>query len=103
MKQLFKLTILMLVAMFVLAACGAGGGAEAPAATEAPAPEEEEMAEEEPAAEEEMAEEEAAAEAITLEFWHAMGGGLGEVVDELATRFNESRNDIQVNVTFQGT
>ena len=130
MKQLFKLTILMLVVMFVLAACGAGGGGteeEAPAATEAPAAEEEaageepavaeeepaaaeeepaaeeEMAEEEPAVEEEMAEEEAAAEAITLEFWHAMGGNLGEVVDELTARFNESRDDIQVNVTFQGT
>jgi sn-glycerol 3-phosphate transport system substrate-binding protein len=123
MKQLFKLTILMVVVMLVLAACGTGGGAteeEAPAATEAPAAEEEaageepaaeeEMAEEEPAAEEEMAEEEpavaeeeAAAEAITLEFWHAMAGDLGAVVDELTARFNESQDDIQVNVTFQGT
>jgi sn-glycerol 3-phosphate transport system substrate-binding protein len=118
MKQVFKLIVLMLVAMLVLAACGTGGGAteeEAPAATEAPAEEvaeepaaEEEMAEEEPAAEEEMAEEEpaaeeAAAEAITLEFWHAMGGDLGAVVDELTARFNESQSDIHVNVTFQGT
>ena len=114
MKQLFKLTILMLVAMLVLAACGSGGGdagseeEAAPAATEAPAAEEEEMEEEAPAEEaeaeeEEMEEEEEMAEAITIEFWHAMSGDLGEVVDELAARFNDSQDAIHVNVTFQGS
>ncbi len=116
MKQLFKLTTLMLVAMLILAACGGGGDAgeeeAAPAATEAPAEEEEEMEEEEaPAEEEEMEEEEAPAEeeeemaeeAITIEFWHAMGGDLGAVVDELAARFNDSQDAIHVNVTFQGS
>jgi len=42
-------------------------------------------------------------EPIVLEFWHAMGGDLGEVVDQLVARFNESQDDIQVNVTFQGS
>ncbi|MEM7801376.1 MAG: ABC transporter substrate-binding protein, partial [Chloroflexota bacterium] len=48
-------------------------------------------------------EEEEMAEAITIEFWHAMGGELGEVVDELVASFNESQSEIVVNSTFQGT
>ena len=40
---------------------------------------------------------------ITLEFWHAMGGNLGELVDELVARFNESQDGIVVNATFQGS
>lgn len=40
---------------------------------------------------------------IELEFWHAMGGELGEVVDELVLRFNESQDGIVVNATFQGS
>jgi sn-glycerol 3-phosphate transport system substrate-binding protein len=42
-------------------------------------------------------------EPVTIEFWHAMGGDLGEVVDELAARYNDSQDDVQVNVTFQGS
>ncbi|HFC11247.1 MAG TPA: extracellular solute-binding protein, partial [Anaerolineae bacterium] len=42
-------------------------------------------------------------EPVTLEFWHAMGGDLGEVVDELVTRFNDSQDVITVNATFQGS
>ncbi len=44
-----------------------------------------------------------AQEPITIEFWHAMGGNLGEVVTELVTRFNESQSDIVVVETFQGS
>lgn len=42
-------------------------------------------------------------EPITLEFWHAMGGGLGEQTDALVQRFNESQDRIVVNSTFQGS
>ena len=41
--------------------------------------------------------------AIELNFWHAMGGELGEVVDDLVARFNSSQSDIFVNSTYQGT
>ncbi len=44
-----------------------------------------------------------AQEPITLEFWHAMSGNLGELVDELVARFNDSQDAIVVNATFQGT
>lgn len=44
-----------------------------------------------------------AQEPIELEFWHAMGGNLGEVVDELVGRFNDSQSDIVVTATFQGS
>jgi sn-glycerol 3-phosphate transport system substrate-binding protein len=42
-------------------------------------------------------------EAIELEFWHAMGGELGETVDMLVERFNESQDEIVVTATFQGS
>lgn len=40
---------------------------------------------------------------VTLEFWHAMSGNLGELVDELVASFNESQDAIVVNATFQGS
>ncbi|MAU08192.1 MAG: hypothetical protein CL607_00100 [Anaerolineaceae bacterium] len=44
-----------------------------------------------------------AQEPIELQFWHAMGGDLGEVVDELVARFNESQDEIVVTAVFQGS
>jgi sn-glycerol 3-phosphate transport system substrate-binding protein len=44
-----------------------------------------------------------AQEPVTIEFWHAMGGNLGEVVDEIVARFNDSQSDIVVNATWQGS
>lgn len=42
-------------------------------------------------------------EPVTIEFWHAMSGNLGELVDELVARFNDSQDGIVVNATFQGS
>jgi sn-glycerol 3-phosphate transport system substrate-binding protein len=101
MKSIFKLITLLLIFSMFLAACGGSD-----TTTDEPADEpaaEEETAEESTAEEEPAAEEEAMDEVITVEFWHAMAGDLGVVVDELAARFNASRDDIQVNVTFQGS
>ncbi|MEL6309053.1 MAG: ABC transporter substrate-binding protein [Chloroflexota bacterium] len=42
-------------------------------------------------------------EPIELEFWHAMGGGLGEQTQLLVDRFNESQDGIVVTATFQGS
>jgi sn-glycerol 3-phosphate transport system substrate-binding protein len=83
----------------ILSACAP---AAAPAQPAAPAQEEAAPAQEEAA----PAQEEAAApsgEKITLEFWHAMGGNLGEIVNELTARFNESQDAIVVNATYQGS
>ncbi|HUF38682.1 MAG TPA: ABC transporter substrate-binding protein [Anaerolineales bacterium] len=88
MRKLTLLTVLILLA-FVVAAC-------TPAATEAPPEDTEVTMEETEAPEEDM-------EPITIEFWHAMGGNLGEVVDELVARFNASQDEIIVNATFQGS
>lgn len=103
---------ILLIMSLILAACGGGGTtepAEDPAeptpATEAEtAPTEAADTEAEPTeAEGDTTEEEAAGDAITLEFWHAMGGELGELVDELVVSFNESQDAIVINATFQGT
>ncbi|MCP5096827.1 MAG: ABC transporter substrate-binding protein [Chloroflexi bacterium] len=99
-----KYWILLLVLALVLAACGGSDTVEPEDTASEPedtAAVEEEAVEEE-AMEEEM-EEEAMDEVVTIEFWHAMADNLGEVVDELVTRFNDSQDGIVVNATFQGS
>ena len=41
--------------------------------------------------------------ATELEWWHAMGGALGEKVNELADNFNNSQNDFVVKPVFKGS
>ncbi|MCB9162513.1 MAG: ABC transporter substrate-binding protein [Caldilineaceae bacterium] len=97
MKRSWTILSILVIFAMVLAACA---GAPAPAGESAPAAEA-------PAAEATAAPaEEAAApsgDVITLEFWHAMGGNLGELVDELTQRFNDSQDAIVVNATYQGS
>ncbi len=38
-----------------------------------------------------------------IQFWHSMGGALGERTNELATKFNASQKDYKVNAVFKGT
>ncbi|MFP4438282.1 MAG: ABC transporter substrate-binding protein [Chloroflexaceae bacterium] len=102
---------LLLVLMLILAACGGAPAAEAPEEEPTEMQEEAgevvatEAADETPIEEEEAPEATVAdaGDAITLEFWHAMGGELGELVDELVVRFNDSQDAIVVNAVFQGT
>ncbi len=44
----------------------------------------------------------AAAAKSEVEFWHAMGGQLGEIVDGFATSFNAGSDTCQVNATYKG-
>jgi sn-glycerol 3-phosphate transport system substrate-binding protein len=37
-----------------------------------------------------------------IQFWHAMGGALGEKVEEIAAGFNESQDDFRVVPTYKG-
>ena len=37
-----------------------------------------------------------------IQWWHSMGGALGERVNELATKFNASQKDYKVIATFKG-
>jgi len=39
---------------------------------------------------------------ITIEFWYALGGNSGEVVEELVNQFNQSQTEITVIGTYQG-
>lgn len=93
MKRIYTLLSLLLVASMVVAAC----------ATVTPPPsgsadEDGDVAE---GIAEDVAEE--VTDEVTLEFWHAMGGNLGELVDELVARFNDSQDGIVVNATYQGS
>jgi len=102
LKRTLLFISLLAAMLLVLAACAAPS---APAPAEEAAPAAEEAAPAEEAAAEAPAEEAAPAEGevITLEFWHAMGGNLGELVDELVARFNDSQDGIVVNATYQGS
>jgi len=37
-----------------------------------------------------------------IEWWHAMGGRLGEVVNEIATNFNASQDEVKLTPVFKG-
>jgi len=40
---------------------------------------------------------------VEIQWWHAMGGRLGELVEEIATNFNASQSDYAVRPSFRGT
>ena len=44
----------------------------------------------------------AASHATEITWWHAMGGRLGEVVNEVATQFNQSQSDYVVTPIYKG-
>ena len=44
-----------------------------------------------------------AAQAVTeIQWWHSMGGALGEALNGLATKFNESQKDYKVVTVYKG-
>ncbi|MCI4664242.1 MAG: extracellular solute-binding protein [Neomegalonema sp.] len=44
-----------------------------------------------------------AAAQTKIELWHAMGGRLGEVVNEIATNFNKSQKEVELVPVYKGT
>lgn len=44
----------------------------------------------------------AKAEPVEIQWWHAMGGRLGEVVNELTEKFNASQSDYKLVSTYKG-
>ena len=40
---------------------------------------------------------------VEIQWWHAMGGALGEWVNDLAKQFNESQSAYKIVPTFKGT
>ncbi|MBX2997941.1 MAG: ABC transporter substrate-binding protein [Caldilineaceae bacterium] len=93
MNRTFKLLVLLMALALVLTACPAP--AEQPAAPTPAAPAAPDTAA--PAAPAPTG------DVIQLEFWHAMGGNLGELVNELVASFNESQDGIFINATYQGS
>lgn len=97
---------LALASAMILAACG-GNGDEEVAAPETDDAVEEDV-EEEPDEEEEeevgvRPDVDVPEDAIELDFWHAMGGELGEATEAIVDAFNDSQDEIFVVPTFQGS
>ncbi|MEL6477692.1 MAG: sn-glycerol-3-phosphate ABC transporter substrate-binding protein UgpB [Pseudomonadota bacterium] len=44
----------------------------------------------------------ATAAPVEVNFWHAMGGALGETVDKMAADFNASQDQFQINAIYKG-
>ncbi len=44
-----------------------------------------------------------AQEPVNIDFWHGMGGALGDTVNTIATQFNESQSECQLTPIFKGT
>ena len=38
-----------------------------------------------------------------IQFWHSMGGALGDKVSELADKFNKAQNQYKVIATYKGS
>lgn len=98
---------LILSGALLLAACGGNGDDNA-----AVEPDDTEAAEEEEEVEEPDDEEEEVGvrpdvdvpeDRIELDFWHAMGGDLGEATEAIVDAFNDSQDEIFVVPTFQGS
>jgi sn-glycerol 3-phosphate transport system substrate-binding protein len=45
----------------------------------------------------------ARAEPVEIQFWHAMGGQLGDTVAKLADAFNKSQSDYKLNAVYKGS
>lgn len=45
----------------------------------------------------------AANAATEIQWWHAMGGSLGEVLNGLAEGFNKSQSEYKVNAVYKGS
>lgn len=91
-KRKFKgLSALALTSALFLAACTGTGATE----SESDAPESETTS---------TVDENATGEGQEITFWHGMGGGAGEALDELVARFNEQNElDITVTAQYQGS
>ena len=92
-RSLFVLLSLMVVVTLLVPACGSE---EAPTAAPQATSAEAEATAAEPVAE-------LFEGAVAINFWHAMSGHNGEVIDELVKRFNESQSEVFVTSTFQGS
>ena len=44
-----------------------------------------------------------AAAATEITWWHAMGGRLGEVVNEIAKKFNAAQSDVKLTPVYKGS
>ncbi|MFA9558140.1 ABC transporter substrate-binding protein [Evansella sp. AB-rgal1] len=42
-------------------------------------------------------------EKVTVEFWHGMGGGLGEALDALVDKYNASQGEVEIVSEYQGS
>jgi len=78
----------------VLAGCSGGnqqtgGNNQSPANTPAPAPTE--------------ASAPASNKPVEIDFWYALGGRNGEIIQEMVKKFNESQKDIVVKASYQGS
>ena len=89
-RSMFSVVSMLVILGLLIAGCGTA----APEATTAP---------EAQPTEAPQAEEPAAAEPVMIDFWYAMSGHNGEVIEELVKRFNESQSDIVVTPTYQGS
>lgn len=93
-KIKFLSIVLVLAMIFSLSACTKKDQAQAPKTDSEKTDTVEKKEEEQPKEEKK--------DKIEVEFWHAMSGPNGETLEKIINKFNESRDDIVINATFQG-
>jgi len=98
MKKLL-LALMMVMFVFVFAACGGESDTEEAAASGENSGDEEETS----ASGDNSGNEGEANETQEVTFWHAMGGAGQEALDNIVEEYNNSQDDIQVNAEYQGS
>lgn len=84
MRKLFGTTLLTLVLVLLLAACGEGNG-------------------ESTTDESSDSGEGSTEETIKIDFWHAMSGDNGKAIENIVNKFNEQSDNIEVEAIYQGS
>jgi sn-glycerol 3-phosphate transport system substrate-binding protein len=94
-RSLFAILTMALLIGLLVPACGS-----TPAPTAAPQPT---AAAAQPTAAQAQPTQAPSGETVNIDFWYAMSGHNGEVIDELVKRFNESQSEVFVTATYQGS
>ena len=92
-KSIHVLALLFCSLLLILSACSSSDSSSGPNASASSATKQKEV---------DVSSPKENNEPVEIEFWYALGGANGEVIQEMVEEFNASQNEVKVNATYQG-